>query len=119
MNKFKLEDNDPVYPDFIRGLPEVDVPVKGVRGWLLENDRQQVVFFEIKPEAVVPPHSHCTQWGIMLEGEMDLTIDGKTLRVRRGDRYFIPEGSEHSAKFNSPVSVIDIFDAPDRYKCKK
>ena len=118
MENSKSDDYQDVYPEFIRNMPEVDVPVEGVRGWLLENDRQQIVFFEIKPEAVVPPHSHCAQWGIMLEGEMDLTISGNTIRVKRGDRYFIPEGAEHSAKFNSPVSVIDIFDAPDRYKCK-
>ena len=119
MEKFKNINDETVYPDFIRNLPEVDVPVKGVRGWLLESGRQQVVFFEIKPDAVVPPHSHCAQWGIMLEGEMDLTIDGNTLRVEKGDHYFIPEGAKHSAQFNSPVSVIDIFDAPDRYKCKR
>lgn len=118
MDTSKHEKTDAVYPEFIRSLPEVDVPVKGVRGWLLENDRRQVVFFEISPEAEVPPHAHCAQWGIMLEGEMDLTIAGNTIKVKRGDRYFIPEGAEHSAIFHSPVSVIDIFDAPDRYKCK-
>jgi quercetin dioxygenase-like cupin family protein len=119
MEKSMFENTGTVYPDFIRSLPEVDVPVKGVRGWLLGNDRQQIVFFEISPEAKVPPHSHCAQWGLMLEGEMDLTISGKTITVKRGDRYFIPEGAEHSAIFKSPVSVIDIFDAPDRYKAKE
>ncbi|UCD17891.1 MAG: cupin domain-containing protein [Candidatus Zixiibacteriota bacterium] len=119
MEKSEHKNNRSVYPDFIRNLPEVDVPVKGVRGWLLESGRQQVVFFEIRPEAIVPPHSHCAQWGVMLEGEMDLTIAGDTFRVRKGDHYFIPEATEHSATFLSPVSVIDIFDAPDRYKRRK
>ena len=108
-----------IYPEFIRDLPEVDVPIEGVRGWLLENGKRQAVFFDIMPEAEVPPHSHCAQWGIMLEGEMDLTISGTTTLVGKGDWYFIPEDAVHSAKFRSRVNVIDVFEAPDRYKPKK
>ena len=48
MENSKDIDSGSVYPDFIRNLPEVDVPVNGIRGWLLENDRQQIVFFEIR-----------------------------------------------------------------------
>ena len=107
-----------VYPDMIRNLPEVEVPIDDVRGWLLEGNDRQVVFFDILPTAKVPPHAHCAQWGIMLEGEMDLTIDGELRRVGKGDWYFIPEGAEHSAVFHSRVNVIDIFDAKDRYKAK-
>jgi quercetin dioxygenase-like cupin family protein len=107
-----------VYPDMIRGLPEIDIPIEGVRGWLLEGGGRQVVFFDIKPECKVPPHSHCAQWGVMLEGEMSLTIGGETKIRKKGDWYYIPEGVEHSAGFQSRVNVIDIFDAPDRYKTK-
>ena len=107
-----------VYPEFIRNLPEADVPVEGIRGWLLEDGNRQVVFFDILPTAVVPPHSHCAQWGIMLKGEMDLTIVGVTRKVVKGDLYFIPEDAQHSAEFRSRVNVIDIFDAADRYKPK-
>ena len=107
-----------VYPDFIRDLPEVDVPIDGVRGWLLSDGKRQVVFFDILPTAVVPPHSHCAQWGVLLDGEMDLTIGGETHRIKKGNWYFIPEGVEHHAKFYSQTQVIDIFDAGDRYKAK-
>jgi len=115
--RFKWEGT--VYPEFVRNLPEVDVPIDGVRGWLLEDGKRQVVFFDIQPVAKVPPHFHCEQWGIMLDGEMDLTINGKTTRVGKGDTYFIPEGAEHSATFLSRVNVIDMFDAPDRYHRKQ
>jgi len=107
-----------VYPDMICGLPEIDISLKGVRGWLLQNDAKQVVFFDIQPVGEVPPHSHCAQWGIMLDGEMSLTIGDETKTYRKGEQYFIPEGTIHSAKFNSRVTVIDIFDAPDRYQTK-
>ncbi len=107
-----------VYPELIRNLPEVDVPFDGIRGWLMSGDQRQVVFFDIQPVGTVPPHSHCAQWGIMLEGEMSLTIGGKVNRFKKGDWYYIPEGVEHSATFHSRVNVIDVFDAPDRYKAK-
>ncbi len=107
-----------VYPDLIRNLPEVDVPIEDVRGWMMSGDDRQVVFFDILPTAKVPPHSHCAQWGLMIEGEMDITIGGETRRVGKGDWYFIPEGVEHSAVFHSRVNVIDMFDAKDRYKAK-
>ena len=106
------------YPDIIRGLPEIDINLEGVRGWLLQSDSKQVVFFDIQPVGEVPPHSHCAQWGIMLDGEMSLTIGNETKTYRKGDQYFIPEGTTHSARFLSRVNVIDIFDASDRYQVK-
>ena len=54
----------------------------------------------------------------MVEGEMSLTIGGETKVYKKGDSYFIPKGVVHSAKFHSQVFVIDVFNAPDRYKAK-
>ncbi len=107
-----------VYPDMIRNLPEIDIRVDGIRGWLLQDGSKQAVFFDIQPVGEIPPHSHCAQWGIMLEGEMSLTIGGDTKVYRKGDQYYIPKDVIHSANFLSRVNVIDIFDAPDRYKTK-
>jgi quercetin dioxygenase-like cupin family protein len=107
-----------VYPDMIRNLPEVDVSFNGVKGWLLADGTTQLVFFDIEQTAEVTPHSHCAQWGLVIDGEMSLTIGGDTKRYRKGDWYFIPEGVVHSAVFHTRVNVIDMFDAPDRYKTK-
>ncbi len=106
------------FPDSIRNLPEVDVPLEGVRGWLLTGSNKQVVFFDIQPGVEVPPHSHCAQWGTVIEGEMTLTIGDDTRDYKKGDWYYIPEGVTHAAKINVRMSVIDVFDAPDRYHTK-
>jgi len=107
------------YPEMLRGLPEIDIPLAGIRGWLLQGGGTQAVFFDIQPVGEVPPHRHCAQWGVVLEGEMILTVDGEEGTFRKGDWYFIPEGIVHSAVFSSRVQLIDIFDAPDRYQVKQ
>ena len=110
--------NTAPFPDLIKNLPEAEIPVAGVRGWLLQGDDTQAVFFEIESTAQVPPHAHCAQWGIVVDGEMDLTIGDDTRTYGKGDSYFIPEGVVHAARFRSRVLVIDLFAAADRYRAK-
>jgi len=106
------------YPEMIRDLPEIDINIEGIRGWLLQSSDQQVVFFDLQPIGEIPPHSHCAQWGLVLDGKMEFTIDGETKIYQKGDWYFLPEGVVHSAKFLTRVFVIDVFDTNDRYSPK-
>jgi len=107
------------YPAMITNLAEIDISAPGIKGWALQSSRQQFVFFEIDPIGEVSPHSHCAQWGLMVEGKMRLTIGQETKIYSQGDHYFIPAGVIHSATFLTKVYVIDIFDDPQRYKIKK
>jgi quercetin dioxygenase-like cupin family protein len=103
------------YPEFLRDLPEVDMPFEGIKAWLIQSSETQVVFFDIEDVGEVPPHSHCAQWGIVIAGEMKLTIGEDTRIYTKGDWYYIPEGTVHSATFLSRVYVIDVFADPNRY----
>jgi quercetin dioxygenase-like cupin family protein len=47
---------------------------------------------------------------------MQLTIGDVTRTYRKGDHYFIPGGTIHSAVFNSKTWVIDFFDEVQRYR---
>lgn len=114
MTQFSL-----AYPDMIDRLPDVDLDLPGVRGKLLQGSRQQVVFFEIEPIGAIAPHRHAAQWGVVVEGEMDLTIDGETRTYRAGDSYYVPAGVEHGATFRTPFKAIDVFDEPDRYRARE
>ncbi len=107
------------YPEMIESLPDVDVPVEGVRGKLLQSAERQVVFFEIEPIGSIPLHTHGAQWGIVVEGEMDLTIGDETRTYGAGDSYYIPAGVEHGATFKTHFKAIDVFEEPDRYAARK
>ncbi len=110
-------DNTP-YPEILRSLSEIDVPLKGVRGWLFQGENHQLVFLDIEPIGEIPEHSHGEQWGFVISGEMDLTIGGKTQRRKPGDWYHIPAGVPHSAKCITRVAAIDFFADKDRYSPK-
>ena len=106
------------FPDMITRLPEADIPFAGVRGWISQAPSHQVVFLDIDPIGLVAAHRHGEQWGIVVEGEMELTIGGVTGRYGPGDSYHIPGGTEHAARFLSRVRVIDVFGDVDRYRPK-
>ncbi|MBU1707930.1 cupin domain-containing protein, partial [bacterium] len=77
------------FPEFIEGLPEADLPFDGLRGWLLQSDSGQILFNESAVEVLVPEHSHGEQWGVVIDGKIELTIGLQTQIYRRGDTYFI------------------------------
>ncbi len=104
------------FPALITDLPEADIPFAGVKGWLLQGDNQQIVFMDIDPIGEIPEHSHGAQFGVVLDGEMSLTIDGDTRTYGKGDSYFIPAGTPHSATIAKSLKVMDMFADKDRYK---
>jgi len=106
------------YPDVILRLPDAEIPVAGVRGKLLQSEEGQLVFFEISAGASVPPHVHGAQWGVVLDGELELTIGDETRTYRKGDTYFIPAGVTHSATCKMRCRVLDLFEERDRYRVK-
>jgi quercetin dioxygenase-like cupin family protein len=111
--------NPQEYPEVITTLPKGIIQVKGIKAWVLQGERHQLVFFEMETNTQVPEHSHdYSQWGIMLKGKMQLTIDGKAHFIRKGDEYVIPANAKHYATFLSKSRVIDFFSERTRYKTK-
>jgi quercetin dioxygenase-like cupin family protein len=107
-----------VFPDPIVSLPKADVPIDGVRAYLSQSESHQVVFMEFSKDAVVPEHSHESQWAVVLEGRMDIVIGGEARTLRKGDQYFIPKGVKHSAKIYAGYADVTFFNQKDRYRKK-
>ena len=58
------------------------------------------------------------QIGFVLEGKIELTIDGQKKTYFKGDRYYIPEGVLHSGIIYAGYADITFFNEPDRYSRK-
>ncbi|MFX0124211.1 MAG: cupin domain-containing protein [Candidatus Hodarchaeota archaeon] len=106
------------FPKIITSLPQARISIEGIQGWIAQGEDFQIVFFEIEP-GKLPAHSHSAQWGIVIEGEMSLTIGEETKNYQKGDNYYIPEGVIHQAEFHTHFRALDFFAESERYKLKK
>ena len=106
------------FPDPIRKLPEAEVPLRGITARLSQSETHQILFMIFEEDIELPEHAHETQWGVVLEGEIDLTIGGRRATYRKGDRYLIPKGVKHSGRMHAGFAAMDFFDQPDRYRAK-
>lgn len=110
--------NDP-FPAPILSLPEADIPLEGATAHLSQGGGHQILFMRFRQDIVLPEHAHAAQWGVVLEGRIELTAGGETRTYGRGDRYFIPEGMPHSANIFAGYADITYFDQADRYEPKQ
>jgi hypothetical protein len=106
------------FPPFVRALPEADLPFDGLRGWLLQGPTTVLMFNEAAVDLQVPEHSHGDQWGIIIDGRIDLTFGGVLHPFAKGDSYFIPANTPHSAHIYAGYRAIDYFADRDRYRVK-
>ena len=107
-----------IFPEQIRSLPEADIPLEGIRAYLSQSNTHQIIFMTFEKNVDLPEHSHAAQIGIVLEGQIDLTIGGTKGSYTRGDRYYIPEGVPHSGKIHAVYADITFFNEPARYAAK-
>ncbi len=82
---------------------------------VIRSDAGLVAFFTFLKDMELPTHSHGTQWGTVVEGEIEFTIGGETKTYCAGDSYTIPAGVEHGASIKAGTRVIDVFEEADRY----
>ena len=108
------------WPVMIDRLPEADLPFppEVVIGRILRAPEGLTAFFTFHQPMTLPPHSHGAQWGVVVEGEIAMTIGSETRVCRAGDSYDIPAGVEHGAKIAAGTRVIDVFEEPDRYAAR-
>ncbi len=100
-------------------MPEADLPLEGLCGWLLQSNSGQVLFNEAEVEVSVPDHSHSEQWGIVVNGKIEMTISGQTTTYECGDTYFIPAGAVHRARIFPGFRAVDYFADLNRYYPRK
>ncbi len=108
------------FPEFIRKFPRLDIPFPEdvVKAYAVRSDAGLVVFFEFFQDMEIPAHSHLAQWGTVVEGEIQLTINGQTASYGPGVAYDIASGEVHAVVIKAGTKAIDVFEEPDRYPLK-
>ncbi|MFX0022514.1 MAG: cupin domain-containing protein, partial [Candidatus Hermodarchaeota archaeon] len=107
-----------IFPEPVLKLPKADIPIDGLKAYIAQGEHFQILYMQFEKDVIIEEHSHESQWGVILEGQIDLTIDGKVFVFKKGDRYFIPKGVKHSAKIHKGYADITYFNQKDRYKIK-
>ena len=108
-----------IFPKPVLKLPEADVPIDGIRTYLSQAENHQIIFMEFEKDAVIPQHAHESQWEVVLEGRVDLTVDGVTTSYYKGDRFFIPKDVIHAAKVYAGYASVVLFNQRNRYRKKQ
>lgn len=107
-----------IFPEPIRQLPKADIPLNGLTAYLAQTENQQILFMQFDKDTDLPEHEHKAQVGFVLEGKIELVINGVKETFRKGDRYYIPANTPHSGKIYAGYADITFFDEPDRYSQK-
>jgi quercetin dioxygenase-like cupin family protein len=90
----------------------------GLRARLIHSDRVSHSWVEIDPGATFPEHQHPHEQIVsLLEGNLELVVDGVAHRLVPGQVFVIPPEARHSGRALTTCRVLDAF-APvrDDYK---
>ncbi len=83
----------------------------GARTRTFWGEQMLLSLVEIDANSEVPLHTHPhEQGGIIIEGELEMSIGGEVKLLKVGDMYIIPGNVEHYAKAYAVKAVaLDIF----------
>jgi len=66
-----------IFPNPIKNLPQADIPIDGATAYLSQSETHQILFMDFRNNVDLSEHSHAAQMGIVLEGKIELIINGK------------------------------------------
>ena len=98
-------------PPRIRDLPDFDGPFDAFR---LAADGAEVLFATYPAGTAIDPHDHPTDnVGVIIRGELILTMGGEESRYGPGDWYHVPPGTSHAARFDQDTAEIELWFSAD------
>jgi len=89
---------------------EIKEPVKGYKGKFIHSENQTIAIWDVDKGAVLPEHKHKhEQISAVVEGELELTINGESRKVDNNSVAVIPSNVPHSGIAITKCKIIDIF----------
>ena len=82
----------------------------GFHGKFVHSDDMTMAYWDIDAGSLVPEHAHVHEQVVnVLEGELELTVDGTSRVLKAGDVVVIPSNVSHAAQAKTDCRVLDIF----------
>lgn len=102
-------------PEFfnVSDLPSFS-PVEGISMQALVGEKMMANWVWLEPNTEMPEHDHPNeQIGVVLQGALDLNMNGNRRNVTPGMAYIVPGGIRHEAVAGPEgCLVLDIFSPP-------
>lgn len=100
-------DRAELLPPRIRSLPEFEGTFDAYR---LAADGADVLFATYRAGTVIEAHRHESEnVGVIIRGELILSVAGEESRYHPGDWYHIPPDTEHAARFDDDTAEIEFW----------
>ena len=85
-------------------------PFPGFKARFVHSENMTFGYWDIEAGGLLPEHSHPhEQIAAVIEGEMEVTINGETKVLGPGSVAIIPPNATHSGKMITHCRVIDVF----------
>ena len=82
----------------------------GITGYYAHGDKSTFGYVELKKGSRVPLHHHINeQITYMLEGQLNMVIEGVAYSLTNGMYHIIPSNTPHSAIAITDCKLIDVF----------
>jgi len=95
------------FPELIRQLPDFDGAFDAHK---LSASGCDVLFASYSAGTFIDTHTHATHnVGVITEGRLILTVEGKSQEFGPGDWYEVAANAEHTARFDVATSEIEFW----------
>ena len=85
-------------------------PVEGFKGRFVHSENMTFAHWDIEAGALLPKHAHLhEQITYVMQGELELTVDGETNTLGPGSVVIIPSNVSHGGKSITNSRIIDVF----------
>lgn len=94
----------------LSNIPEKEL-MPGFHGKIVHSDKMTLVYWRVVKDSEAPTHHHETieQIVTVIEGQLELTVDGEAKVLSKGDIVIVPPMTNHSARAITDCQLLDMF----------